>query len=114
MTAEEAKKKIMELPGIGDYSSDIVNPHGGFLDRRVVGRYLRQTFSSGKERPNGQERIDKIKAEGIRRWGKWARIAFVYVVHDIPKLSKRVGMELVCPDGCSPNYRVPAWITAIY
>src|SRR5438445_6388134 len=27
---DAAKKKLLELPGIGDYSADIINPHGGF------------------------------------------------------------------------------------
>jgi hypothetical protein len=48
----------------------------------------------GKDAEINRNAIDRIKAEGMRRWGKWARTAFVYVVHDIPKLSKRVGMEL--------------------
>jgi N-glycosylase/DNA lyase len=30
ITPGDAKKKIMELPGIGDYSADLMNPHGGF------------------------------------------------------------------------------------
>jgi 3-methyladenine DNA glycosylase/8-oxoguanine DNA glycosylase len=30
MSPEEAKEKLTELPGIGDYAADIINPHAGF------------------------------------------------------------------------------------
>jgi DNA-3-methyladenine glycosylase II len=93
MTAEDAKKKIMELPGIGDYSSDIVSPHGGFsIDVWSADIFGKLFFGTKAE--VGRKAIDRIKAEGLRRWGKWARTAFVYVVHDIPRISKRVGMPL--------------------
>ena len=93
MTPEDAKKKILELPGIGDYSSDIINPHGGFsIDVWSADIFGKLFF--GRDAETGRNAIEKIKAEGLRRWGKWARTAFVYVVHDIPRLSKRVGMEL--------------------
>ena len=42
-----------------------------------------------KDAETNRNAIDKIKAEGIRRWGKSAQIAFVYVAHDIPRLSKK-------------------------
>jgi 3-methyladenine DNA glycosylase/8-oxoguanine DNA glycosylase len=90
---EAAKKKIMELPGIGDYSADLMNPHGGFsIDVWSADIFGKLFF--GKDAETDRNAIDRIKAEGIKRWGKWARLAFVYVVHDIPRLSKRVGMEL--------------------
>jgi len=93
LTPEEAKKEIMELPGIGDYSADIINPHGGFsIDVWSADIFGKLFF--GKDAETDRNAIDRIKAEGLRRWGKWARTAFVYVVHDIPRLSKRVGMEL--------------------
>jgi N-glycosylase/DNA lyase len=93
LTPEEAKKTIIELPGIGDYSADLMNPHGGFsIDVWSADIFGKLFF--GKNAETGRNAIDRIKAEGIRRWGKWARTAFVYVVHDIPRLSKRVGIEL--------------------
>ncbi|HEV2389347.1 MAG TPA: hypothetical protein VGS04_01355, partial [Nitrososphaerales archaeon] len=30
MPPDEAKERLLELPGIGDYAADIINPHGGF------------------------------------------------------------------------------------
>lgn len=93
LSPEEAKKTIMELPGIGDYSADLMNPHGGFsIDVWSADIFGKLFF--GKDAATDRNAIDQIKAEGIRRWGKWARTAFIYVVHDIPRLSKRMGVEL--------------------
>jgi 3-methyladenine DNA glycosylase/8-oxoguanine DNA glycosylase len=93
LTPERAKQKIMELPGIGDYSADLMNPHGGFsIDAWSVDIFGKLFF--GKDAETNRSAIEKIKTEGIKRWGKWARTAFVYVVHDIARLSKRTGIEL--------------------
>ena len=93
LTPEKAKQKIMELPGIGDYSADLMNPHGGFsIDAWSVDIFGKLFF--GKDAETNRSAIEKIKTEGIKRWGKWARTAFVYVVHDIARLSKRTGIEL--------------------
>lgn len=37
LTPDEAKGRLLDLSGIGDYSADILNPHGGFpIDARSV------------------------------------------------------------------------------
>ena len=93
MKPDEAKKKLMELPGIGDYAADIINPHGGFpIDAWSVDVFGLLFF--GKEPENKREAIEKVKAEGIRRWGKWSWMAFFYVAQDLRNLSKRLGVEL--------------------
>ena len=93
MSAEEAKKKIMELPGVGDYSADIINPHGGFsIDVWSADIFGKLFFGAKAE--VGRSSIERIKAEGIKRWGKWSRLAFVYVVHDLPGISRETGLDL--------------------
>ncbi len=90
---EEAKRKLLELPGIGDYSADILNPHSGFpID--VWSADIFGKLFHGEEPKEGRAAIDKIKAEGIRRWGKWSWMAFLYVVHDLQNLSKKLGISL--------------------
>ncbi len=87
MPADVAKKKLMSLPGIGDYSSDIINPNGGF----PIDVWSADVFGKlfyGKEPKNGRDDIDRIKKEGLRRWGKWSWYAFFYVVNDLANLSK--------------------------
>jgi 3-methyladenine DNA glycosylase/8-oxoguanine DNA glycosylase len=81
LTTEIAKEKIMEMPGIGDYSADLMNPHGGFsIDAWSADIFGKLFF--GKDAETNRSTIEKTKNEGINRWGKWARTAFVYVVHD--------------------------------
>jgi DNA-3-methyladenine glycosylase II len=93
MSPEDAKEKIMDLPGMGDYSADIVNPHGGFsIDVWSADIFGVLFFGEGTD--TSRNAIEKIKAEGLKRWGKWARLAFVYVVHDLPALSERLGVKL--------------------
>lgn len=93
LSPEEAKRKLLELPGIGDYSADILNPHGGF----PVDVWSADIFGKlfyGRQPEGGRAAINEIKAEGIRRWGKWSWTAFVYVVHDLEKLSEKFGTTL--------------------
>ncbi|MDA4133841.1 MAG: hypothetical protein OK454_12070 [Thaumarchaeota archaeon] len=71
MPPDEAKEKLMELPGIGDYAADIINPHGGFpIDAWSVDVFGMLFF--GKEPENRREAIEDVKREGIKRWGKWS------------------------------------------
>lgn len=93
MNPEEAKKKLLELPGIGDYSTDIISPHGGFpidvWSAEVFGKLL-----LGKEPENNRDAVDIVKKEGIKRWGKWSWMAFFYIVQDLPNLSRKLEKSL--------------------
>jgi 3-methyladenine DNA glycosylase/8-oxoguanine DNA glycosylase len=93
LSSEEAKKKLLELPGIGDYSADIINPHGGF----PIDVWSAEVFGKlffGKEPENNREAIEEVKKEGIMRWGKWSWMAFFYIVQDLENLSKRLSLKL--------------------
>jgi 3-methyladenine DNA glycosylase/8-oxoguanine DNA glycosylase len=93
MPPERAKETLMELPGVGDYAADIINPHGGFpIDAWSVDVFGALFF--GKEPVNARDAIEKVKREGIRRWGKWSWMAFFYVAQDLVNLSKRLGVRL--------------------
>ncbi len=93
MPPEQAKEKLMKLPGIGDYAADIINPHAGFpIDAWSVDVFGHLFF--GREPKNRRAAIEKVKAEGIRRWGKWSWMAFFYVAQDLQNLSKRLGIQL--------------------
>ncbi len=93
MPPEEARRLLMQLPGIGDYSADIINPHGGF----PIDAWSVEVFSQlfyGKVPARNRDSIERVKREGLRRWGRWAWLAFFYVVQDLPGLSKSLGVEL--------------------
>ncbi|HTY46861.1 MAG TPA: hypothetical protein VMB46_04255, partial [Methanomassiliicoccales archaeon] len=93
MTPEQVKDMLLELPGIGDYSADIINPHGGFPIDVWSGDIFGMLFF-GKEPEHVKKELDRVKQEGIRRWGKWSWHAFFYVVQDLESLSKKLGMQL--------------------
>lgn len=93
MPPDAAKEKLVELPGIGDYAADIINPHAGFpIDAWSVDVFGLLFF--GKEPENRREAIEKVKQEGIRRWGEWSWMAFFYVAQDLRNLSERLGVQL--------------------
>lgn len=89
---DEAKRRLLKLPGIGDYSADIVSPHGGFpIDAWSADVFGKLFFGDGS---TGRGGIGKVKAEGISRWGKFAWMAFLYVVHDLRGLSEKLAVNL--------------------
>lgn len=93
MPPELAKETLMELPGVGDYAADVINPHGGFpIDAWSVDVFGALFF--GKEPANARDAIEKVKHEGIRRWGRWSWMGFFYVAQDLVNLSKRLGIKL--------------------
>jgi DNA-3-methyladenine glycosylase II len=93
LTREEAKRVLMELPGIGDYSADMINRPGGFpidvWSATVFGKLF-----YGNEPENSREAVEIVKREGIRRWGKWSWMAFFYVVQDLENLSRKLHTPL--------------------
>ena len=93
LSSEEAKKRLLELPGIGDYSADIINPHGGF----PIDVWSAEVFGKlffGKEPENNRKAVEEVKREGIVRWGKWSWMAFFYIVQDLENLSKKLSLKL--------------------
>ncbi len=93
MAPAEAKKKLMELPGVGDYAADIINPHGGFpIDAWSVDVF--GLLFLGKEPKNARDTIERVKRIGTKRWRKWAWMGFFYVAQDLDNLSKQLGIKL--------------------
>ena len=93
LTSEEAKRELMDLPGIGGYSADIISRPGGFpidvWSAAVFGKLF-----TGREPENSREAVETVKKEGIRRWGKWSWMAFFYVVQDLKNLSRKLNVTL--------------------
>ena len=93
LSAEDAKKKLLELPGVGDYSAHIINPQGGFQIDVWSAEVFGKLFF-GKEPIDNRQAVKGVKSEGIRRWGKWSWMAFFYIVQDLENLSKRLSVKL--------------------
>lgn len=93
MSADEARAKLMELRGIGEYSASLVSPHPGFsLDVWSVKIFHRLFFG---ERPSSpRAAIEKVRRTAEERWGRWRGYAFTYVLNDLENLSKRFDVKL--------------------
>jgi 3-methyladenine DNA glycosylase/8-oxoguanine DNA glycosylase len=93
MSADEAKAKLMELKGIGEYSADIVSPHFGFpLD--VWSAKIFSLLLLGEEPDSPRTVIPKLKKIAEKRWGRWRGYVFTHVLNDMPNLSKRLRLNL--------------------
>jgi 3-methyladenine DNA glycosylase/8-oxoguanine DNA glycosylase len=90
---QESKKKLLTLQGIGEYSAELVMPKMGFpLD--VWSAKIFHVLFFGKEPQKPREAIPVLKKVAEERWGDWRGYAFVYILNDLAKLSKRVGTDL--------------------
>jgi DNA-3-methyladenine glycosylase II len=89
----EARKKLLSLRGIGDYSADLVMLGSGFpLD--IWSAKIFSVLFHGKKPEDPRKAIPVLKEMAEERWGKWRGYAFVYVLNDLPAISKRVGVDL--------------------
>ncbi|MCJ7445477.1 MAG: hypothetical protein MUO26_13315 [Methanotrichaceae archaeon] len=89
----DTKKSLLDLPGIGDYSADIINPHGGFpIDVWSADVFGKLFFD--EEPKDKRKALTKIKTEGLRRWRKCAWMAFFYIVQDLENLSNKLEITL--------------------
>jgi DNA-3-methyladenine glycosylase II len=93
MPAQEARAKLMELNGIGEYSADIVLPHSGFaLD--VWSAKIFSALLLGETAESPRNPIPKLKKMAGDRWGRWRGYVFIYVLHDLDNLSRRFNLNL--------------------
>ena len=93
MSAQEAKTKLMQLNGIGEYSADIVLPHSGFaLD--VWSARIFSALLLGEKAESPRDLIPKLKKIAEERWGRWRGYVFIYVLNDLDNLSRRFNLNL--------------------
>ena len=93
MTPEEARARLMELKGIGEYSADIISPHPGFaLDVWSAKIFNALLFREKAESPRSI--IPRLKKIAEERWGVWRGYVFTYVLNDLNTLSRRFGFDL--------------------
>jgi len=82
----EAVKNVMEIPGIGTYSAGLIVGQGSVpLD--VWSVVIMSELLLGREPKHPRQEINVVTQAVRGRWGKWAWMAFVYVVNDLPKLA---------------------------
>lgn len=93
---EDAKAKLTELKGIGEYSADIVSPHPGFaLD--VWSAKIFNVLLLGEKTESPRSVIPNLKKIAEKRWGKWRGYVFTYVLNDLNELQKRFDLNRTKP-----------------
>ncbi|MGO8805199.1 MAG: DNA-3-methyladenine glycosylase family protein [Candidatus Bathyarchaeia archaeon] len=92
MPPEDARKALLTLRGIGDYSAELVMPRMGFpLD--VWSAKIFNVLFEGKKPSEPREVIPALRKIAENRWNGWVGHAFVYILNDLPKLSERFGID---------------------
>lgn len=93
MPPQEAKAKLMELEGIGEYSADIVLPQAG-LPLDVWSAKIFSLLLLGRGSQSPRKAIPELKNLAEQRWGIWRGYVFIYVLHDLKNLSRRLKLNL--------------------
>ncbi|HYC19374.1 MAG TPA: hypothetical protein VEF35_01975 [Candidatus Bathyarchaeia archaeon] len=82
----EAVKNVQEIPGIGAYSAGLIIGQGRVpLD--VWSVVIMSELLLGREPKRPRQEINAVTQAVNDRWGKWAWMAFAYVVNDLPKFA---------------------------
>lgn len=93
LSSEEAKEKLMEFKGIGEYTAEILSPHPGFpLDVWSVMIFWK-LLEIRKDRPT-REMIPKVKSWAEKNWGSWRNLAFTYILNDLDNLKKKFKVDV--------------------
>lgn len=93
LSPEDAKEKLMELKGIGDYTAEILSPHPGFpLDVWSVMIFWK-LLGIRKDRPT-REMIPKVKSWAEKNWSEWRGLAFTYILNDLDNLKKKFEVDI--------------------
>jgi len=95
MPFEEAKAEVMKLKGIGEYSAEIILPHGEAFPIDIwSAQIFWKLFFPEKAAPHSKlEAIRRVREEAEERWGKWRRLSFVYVLCSLDNLSEKLNLQ---------------------
>lgn len=95
MPFEDAKRELMRLKGIGEYSAEIALPHSERFPIDVWSvKVFWRLFFPRRATPPLKIAIEEVRTHAEQRWKKWRGYAFIYVINDLSNLSKRFGLKL--------------------
>lgn len=93
LSPEEAKRKLMEFKGIGEYTAEILSPHPEFpLDVWSVMIFWK-LLGIKKDRST-RKMIPKVKSWVEKNWGQWRGLAFTYILNDLDNLKEKFGVDI--------------------
>lgn len=87
MEPEKAKHVLMGLRGIGEYSADVISLHPSFPVDVWSVKIFCQLFNIKMDR-NLRAMIPIVKKYASRKFGKWQKYVYTYIINDLEKLRK--------------------------
>lgn len=97
---DEIRKKLMEFPGVGPYTADLVIAIGFRLPAFHLDLFSRealiQFYFKGK---NVSDK--KLKAFAEKRWGRWKHYAMLLLTTNTDKWAERLGVKFRLVSGAS-------------
>lgn len=91
MSATDARSLLTTLPGIGDYSANIISPHHGFpLDIWTARIFHEILFGYTPAEP--RKILKEVSAAAEERWGEFKGYVLYYVLNDLPNLQQAYGL----------------------
>lgn len=89
MPFEKAKAELKKLKGIGEYSAEVILPHPEAFPIDIWSTQIFwKLFFPDRPLPPKHEAIQLVRKHAQERWGRWRRLAFVYVLCDLENLLK--------------------------
>lgn len=93
MNPGQAKKELMKIRGIGEYSADIITPHPSFpVDSWSMKIFC--TLFGLKAQGKLDETIPMIKHFAQKEFGRWQGYVYAYILHDLENIRRAFNIGL--------------------
>ncbi|MHA1722526.1 MAG: DNA-3-methyladenine glycosylase family protein [Candidatus Baldrarchaeia archaeon] len=93
MKAEEAKRVLMSLKGIGEYSAEIITPHPSFPVDVWSVKIFCQLFKIKVDR-SLRAMIPIVKRYAFEKFGRWQKYVYTYITNDLEKLPEKFKLNI--------------------
>jgi len=88
MKAEEAKRVLMSLKGIGEYSAEVITPHPSLPVDVWSVKIFCQLFNIKVDR-SLRTMVPIVKKYASEKFGRWQKYVYTYIINDLDKLSEK-------------------------
>jgi len=93
MKAEEAKRVLMSLKGIGEYSAEVITPYPSFPVDVWSTKIFCQLFNLKIDR-SLRAMIPIVKRYASEKFGRWQKYIYTYITNDLDKLSEKFKLNI--------------------
>ena len=93
MKAEEAKRVLMSLKGIGEYSAEVITPHTSFPVDVWSVKIFCQLFKIKIDR-SLRAMIPIVKRCASEKFGRWQKYVYTYIINDLDKFSEKFKLDI--------------------